>query len=114
MDAGVPDDLAWRSSHYLAVYGVLMAYADSGLKQLPPGTDGVLVRAQNHFRRAGDRIAIARLDAISVTLFRLQQALLARADAEYDAARRELELAAREWLLAAPMIPLDPPLELVA
>lgn len=114
MDGGITDDLAWRSSHYLAVYGVLMAYADSGLKQLPPGTDGVLVRAQNHFRRAGDRAAIARLDAISVTLFRLQQALLARADAEYDAARRELELAAREWLLAAPMIPLDPPLELVA
>jgi hypothetical protein len=114
MDGGISDDLAWRSSHYLAVYGVLTAYADSGLKQLPPGTDGVLVRAQNHFRRAGERAAIARLDAISVTLFRLRQTLLARAEADYDAARRELELAARDWLLGAPMFPQDPPLELVA
>lgn len=114
MGAMIPHDTAWRSSHYLAVYGVMMAYVDSGLKQLPPGTDGVLIRAQNHLRRAGDRAAIGRLDAISVTLFRIRQALLARDAADYDAARRALELAAREWLLGAPLFPRDPPLELVA
>lgn len=114
MGAMIPQDMAWRSSHYLAVYGVLAAFMDSGIRQLPPGTEGILGRAEAHFFRAGDRDAAARIAAISILVFRLRQALLARAEAEYAEVRMTLTERTRDWLLAAPLFPKDPPLELVA
>lgn len=114
MGAAIPHDLAWRSSHYLAVYGVLVAFEDSGIRQLPPGTEGVLGRAEAYFARSGDRAAAGRIAAMSILVFRLRQALLSRAEADYARVRIELAERARDWLLAAPMFPKDPPLELVA
>lgn len=111
---GASTDQAWQSSHYLAVYGVLLAYADSDARQLPAGTDGVLDRALTHFRRSGEREAAARLEALSILLFRLRQALLARDENGYTECLNELAERSREWLLAAPMFPEDPPLEIVA
>jgi len=111
---GVSTDQAWQSSHYLAVYGVLLAFADSDARQLPAGTDGVLDRALAHFRRSGEQEAVARLEAISILLFRLRQALLARDEAGYDDCLIELAEHSRDWLMAAPMFPADSPLEVVA
>lgn len=114
MGAAIPHDLAWRSSHYHAVYGVLADFLDSDMRHLTPGIDGVLGRAQSHFDRLGDRATAIRLAGISLLVFRLRQALMARADADYAALRTELAARARDWLLSAPLFPEHPPLELVA
>ena len=114
MGETIPHDLAWCSSHYDAVYGVLTAYLDSGLRHLPPGAEGVLGRAQMHFYRTGEVAAAARIDTISVVLFRLRQALWTRSESERHSSVRQIEQFARDWLLAAPMFPEDAPLELVA
>jgi len=106
-----PDDLAWRGGHYLAVYGVLNAIADSACVHPPRGAEGAIGRAQCHFRRIGAAEALARLETISVILFRFRQALLARAETDREACRAALADLAYQWLLEAPMFPAMTALE---
>lgn len=105
MDASAAPDHAWRASHYAAVHDAMTRFGESGLRHPPAGMDGAIGRAQLHFAREGDRVALARLKTISIALFRLRQALLARAEADFRAAERELARLARDWFLDAPMFP---------
>lgn len=107
-------ELAWRGSHHGAVHAVLTACLDAGIRRLPPGAEGVIGRAQSHFQRIGDQAALARLEAISITVFKLQQARLPGAAFDHDGLSGELAERTQDWLMAAPMFPADPPLELVA
>ncbi|MBX3562329.1 MAG: hypothetical protein KF780_11015 [Sphingomonas sp.] len=100
-------DQAWRASHYAAVHCTLTRFLDSDARHLPAGTDGAIGRAQLHFAREGDRAALGRLEAISIAVFRLRQSLLARTEAEFRAAERELAGLARDWFLEAPMFPAE-------
>lgn len=100
-------DHAWRASHYAAVHDVLTRFFDSGARRPAAGMEGAIGRAQAHFARSGDRIALARLEAISIAVFRLRQSLLARTEAEFRATERELADLARDWFLEAPMFPAE-------
>ena len=98
-------DESWRTSHFAAVHDALTRFFDSGARRPAPGMEGAIGRAQLHFARTGDRAALARLENISIAVFRLRQSLLARAEAEFRAAERELAELARDWFLEAPMFP---------
>ncbi len=98
---------AWQSSPYGAVHGVLTRLRESEGHALPPGTEGVIGRAQFHLAKAGDEGAAARLDAISTTLFRLRWAHWTRREADLCDSAQALEALAEQWLLEAPMIPSD-------
>ena len=94
----------WQNSHYCAVHGALQRLCDSTGSALPPGTEGVIGRAQFHFANVGDAGAEKRLEAISTTLFRLRWAKWAGRDAELRESERKLHTLAEQWLLEAPMI----------
>lgn len=100
----IPDQ-AWRESHYATVHDALTRFFDSRLRHPPAGMDGTIGRAQFHFVRSGDAAVLARLEAISISIFRLRQSLLTRAEADFRAAERELARLARDWFLNAPMFP---------
>lgn len=99
-----PYDQAWQRSHYGAVHGALAGLRESGLRTPPPGTEGVIGRAQYHFARTGDKRAAARLEVISTTLFRLRWAQWMRREADLRESVQTLETLAEQWLLEAPMI----------
>lgn len=105
MESSAAPDRAWRASPYAAVHDVMTRFFESGLRHPPAGMEGAIGRAQFHFARAGNAAALARLETISIALFRLRQALLARAEADFRAAERELARLARDWFLDAPMFP---------
>lgn len=107
-------EMAWRGSHHGAVHAVLTACLDDGLRRPPPGAEGVIGRAQSYFQRVRDAAALARLVPISILIFKLQQARLSGAAFDLAALNRELDERARDWLLAAPMLPAATPLELAA
>lgn len=105
MHVALAPDEAWRTSHFAAVHDALTRFFDSGARRPAAGMEGAIGRAQLHFARTGDRVALRRLEIISIAVFRLRQALLARAEAEFRAAERELAELARDWFLEAPMFP---------
>ncbi len=107
MERNAIPDHAWRTSHYAAVHDALTRFFDSGARRPAAGMEGAIGRAQAHFARAGERVALGRLEAISIAVFRLRQSLLARAEADFRAAERELADLARDWFLEAPMFPAE-------
>lgn len=104
MGALHPHEQAWQDSHYCAVHGALQRLCESTGSALPPGTEGVIGRAQFHFSSAGDVGAAGRLEAISTTLFRLRWAKWTGREAELRESERKLHTLAEQWLLEAPMI----------
>lgn len=105
MEPLVASEHAWRQSHYGAVYCVLTDFVDSPERNFAPGADGIFGHARCWLQGRGEAEALARLERISLTVFRLQLALRSRAEADYDACALELEKLAWDWLLHAPMIP---------
>jgi hypothetical protein len=98
-------DLDWRSSHYGAVHAVLAESVGSPLRHLAPGTEGALGRARAWFQAGGQAGHVARLDAISVTICKLQLAQRAQDHAAYHACESVLGEMAAAWLADAPMFP---------
>lgn len=104
MESAAPD-FAWRASPYAAVHDALTRFFESGLCHPPAGMEGVIGRAQFQFARSGRAAVLGRLEAISIAVFRLRQALLARDEAGFRTVERELAQLARDWFLNAPMFP---------
>ncbi|MDQ8757813.1 hypothetical protein RCO27_16425 [Sphingosinicella sp. LHD-64] len=100
---------AWQGSRYGAVHGALQRLLDSDARLLPPGTEGVIGRAQYHFARIGNQAAAARLESISIALFRLRWAHWTRREADLRDVGQELGALAEQWFLAAPMLPGESP-----
>lgn len=94
---------AARAGLHDAVQRTLAAEAASGARPPAPGTDGVIGRAQFHYDCLGDCEAVALLEQMNLAIFRLRQALLAGAEADYQAQRRELKRLSGLWLYHAPL-----------
>lgn len=92
-----------RASRHGAVYRALAATPGHGVT---PGIEGAIGRAQALYQNLGDRDALALLAAISLTVFRLRQALFAGDHAECTAQREKLAAFAPQWLYLAPLLSL--------
>jgi hypothetical protein len=99
------DDLMWRESPYGEVYAALSASLDPSMRNVVPGTGGAIGRSFDLLRAAGETAALKRLEAISLTIVALQQALRTGIAEAHAAARIELAQLTEEWLAAAPMFP---------
>jgi hypothetical protein len=95
----------WCNGYYSAVHERLLLFLESGIRRLPPGTEGVVVRAQAHFGGIGDAGAVARLEAISLSLVRIQRAIWAGDEGDFERQAQRLDEAARAWFAHAPMFP---------
>lgn len=95
----------WCNGYYSAVHERLLLFLESGIRRLPPGTEGVVVRAQAHFGGIGDSAAVARLEAISLALVRIHRAIWTGDDEDFVRQSQRLDEAARAWFAAAPMFP---------
>lgn len=98
-------DELWCASRYAKVYAVLATSLDMPSRNVAPGTIAEIGRAIDHFRARGARTEVARLEAISLTIAALHEALRARDERTQLRLRHHLSVQARSWLLAAPMFP---------
>lgn len=106
MDGGPTGcDAAWRASLHCAVHARLAASLDLWSANVAPGTAAIVGRAIDRFRGAGARETVARLEALSIAISRLQQAARAPGQADCPAARHALRRLTRDWLESAPMFP---------
>jgi hypothetical protein len=103
IDNMIDEIAAARAGLHQAVHRVLATEAASTARPPAPGTDGVIGRAQFHYDCLGDCEAVALLERMNIALFRLRQALLSGAEADYQAQRAELKRLAGEWLYQAPL-----------
>jgi hypothetical protein len=94
---------AARAGLHEAVHKTLANEAWSTTRPPAPGTDGVLGRAQFHYDCLGDGDAVALLEQMNVTVFRLRQALLSGDETVYQDQRRELKRLSAAWLYHAPL-----------
>lgn len=85
------------------VYEAVDAVADAPGGNVPPGTTSVLHRAIDALREmAPDDDYIARAEAMSLTVHRLEWALHGRST-DAVALRRQLRAQSREWIEATPI-----------
>jgi len=91
---------AMRAGHHATLYRLLQAGAASD-RLLPPGTEGAIGRAQDHYD--SDPEAAALLREMNLTAFRLRQALLIGAEEDISAQRAALSRLADSWLYHAPL-----------
>lgn len=94
---------AARAELHESVRQVLSNEAWSTSRPLAPGTDGAFGRAQFHYDCLGDGEAVALLERMNITIFRLRQSLLSGDEGDYQAQRRELKRLSAAWLYHAPL-----------
>jgi hypothetical protein len=102
-DIMIDDIAAARAGLHEAVHRVLATEANAAKRPPAPGTDGVIGRAQFHYDCLGDVEAVALLEQMNLAVFRLRQALLVGAEADYQAQRAELKRLSGLWLYHAPL-----------
>jgi hypothetical protein len=87
------------------VYETVDAVLDGPEGNVPPGTAGRLHRAIDALKAASpDDHYVARAEAMSLTVHRLEWALLDRRDgAAAQSLREQLRLMGREWIEATPL-----------
>lgn len=98
-------EAAWVRSRHGAVYAVLQASLESPLAAAVPGTGSTIDAALHWFRHAGHGAAVRRLEAIALDVHELQLALRLGSSDTVTACRARLASAAKDWLLASPMLP---------
>ncbi|HYD12297.1 MAG TPA: hypothetical protein VEC11_05575 [Allosphingosinicella sp.] len=94
---------AARAGLHEAVHKVLATETRSTQRPPVAGTDGALGRAQFLYDCLGDGDAVALLERMNMTMFRLRQALLAGDEADYQAQRAALKRLSAAWLYHAPL-----------
>ncbi|RHW18059.1 hypothetical protein D1610_06070 [Sphingomonas gilva] len=97
------NDVGAKHAWLAYVYEVADAVADAPAGNIPPGTTSVLHRAIDALKAMapGDD-HIARAEAMSLTVHRLEWALLGRST-DAAALRRQLRAQSREWIEATPL-----------
>lgn len=93
------------SAWLACVYETVDAVLDGPDGNVPPGTAGRLHRAIDALKTASpDNHYVARAEAMSLTVHRLEWALLDRRDgAAAQSLREQLRLMGREWIEATPL-----------
>lgn len=89
-------------SPHIAIHRILTAHA-APVRMIAQGTDGAIGRAQCHFERLGDALAVHLLAETSVALFRLRQALRDGDAAEAILQRDSLARIADRWREHTPL-----------
>ena len=103
LDIQTDEIAAARAGLHDAVHRVLATEARSTQRPPAPGSDGIFGRAQFHYDCLGDGEAVALLEKMNITIFRLRQALLAGDEADYQAQRSALKGLSAAWLYHAPL-----------
>ena len=98
-------DQGWIHSYFGGVYHALNRSLEPHARNVACGTDAAISRALCHFRTVGDRQSVARLEALAMTIFQLQQALRLGDEPRYRTHRYELGRMTMDWLFCAPMFP---------
>jgi hypothetical protein len=102
-DKMIDEIAAARAGLHDAVHRTLAIEARSTQRPPVQGTDGLLGRAQFHYDCLGDGEAVALLEKMNLTMFRLRQALLAGDEAAYQEQRSALKGLSAAWLYHAPL-----------
>lgn len=96
-------DEHWCANSYVRVYAAIVAALDAPTRSLAPGTSAQIGRAIDHFRGRGAAREIAALEAMSLVIAMLHDALRAQDERAQLHLRHVLSIQARTWLLAAPI-----------
>jgi hypothetical protein len=102
-DITIDEIAAARAGLHEAVHRTLATEARSTARPPAQGTDGLLGRAQFHYDCLGDGEAVALLEKMNLTMFRLRQALLTGDETAYREQRSALKGLSAAWLYHAPL-----------